>query len=134
MPRPFFLLSLASLGLAAPAGAPAATTMPPSLAWQQLAPLPDREGFASSFAGVSGGALLVAGGANFPDRRPWDGGTKVWYDRVFALASPGGAWTVAGRLPRPLAYGVSVSAPEGVICAGGGDASAHFRDVFLLSW
>ena len=134
MPRPFFLLSLASLGLAAPAGAPAATTMPPSLAWQQLAPLPDREGFASSFAGVSGGALLVAGGANFPDRRPWDGGTKVWYDRVFALASPGGAWTVAGRLPRPIAYGVSVSAPEGVICAGGGDASAHFRDVFLLSW
>src|SRR5262245_23532811 len=35
--------------------------------WTQLPPLPDREGFAGAFAGVTGGALIVAGGANFPD-------------------------------------------------------------------
>lgn len=108
--------------------------MPTPLVWKQLPALPDREGFASSFAGVSGGALLVAGGANFPDKRPWEGGTKIWYDRVFALAVPDRAWIEAGRLTRPIAYGVSVSGPEGVLCAGGGDTSAHFRDVFLLQW
>jgi hypothetical protein len=51
------------------------------LKWASLPPLPDREGYAGSFAGVSDGVLLVAGGANFQDRRPWEGGTKVWYDR-----------------------------------------------------
>ncbi|MFO0044239.1 MAG: galactose oxidase, partial [Armatimonadota bacterium] len=52
--------------------------------WKQLPPLPDPEGFAAPFAGMSHNQLLVAGGANFPDKRPWEGGTKVWYDKVFA--------------------------------------------------
>src|ERR1043166_8747887 len=34
------------------------------LQWQKLPPIPDAEGFAGAFAGVSGGALIVAGGAN----------------------------------------------------------------------
>ena len=42
--------------------------------WTRLPSLPDPEGFASMFAGVSGGALLAAGGANFADKKPWDGG------------------------------------------------------------
>ena len=108
--------------------------MPSSLLWKQLAPLPDREGFASPFVGVTGGALLVAGGANFPEKRPWEGGAKIWYDGVFVLPEPGGAWVEAGRLPQVNAYGVAVSVPAGVICAGGGDAKAHFAEVFLLSW
>src|ERR1051326_3509891 len=41
-----------------------------SLDWKELPALPDREGFATPFAGVSGGALIVAGGANFPVKRP----------------------------------------------------------------
>ena len=56
--------------------------------WSSLPNLPDAEGFASPFAGVAGGALLVAGGANFPNKRPWDGGHKVWYDIIYALTRP----------------------------------------------
>jgi N-acetylneuraminate epimerase len=100
--------------------------------WQSLPPLPDAEGFAGVFAGVSEGALLVAGGANFPDAPPWRGGTKTWYDSVFALADPEGDWQRLGRLPRPNGYGVSVTTKDGVICAGGGDADGHFREVFRL--
>ena len=37
-----------------------------SLEFSQLPALPDREGFAGAFAGVTGGSLIVAGGANFP--------------------------------------------------------------------
>ena len=50
---------------------------PAALTWKQLPPLPDKLGFAGSFAGVSGGALIVAGGANFPEAMPWAGGPKV---------------------------------------------------------
>lgn len=102
--------------------------------WTQLPTLPDAEGFASPFAGVSHDALLVAGGANFPGKRPWEGGAKVWYDEVFVLPDPQGEWLEAGKLPRSLAYGVSVTTPRGVVCAGGGDARGHRREVFQLSW
>ena len=107
--------------------------MAAGLTWNPLPPLPDREGFAGAFAGVSGDSLLVAGGANFPQAKPWEGGKKVWHDTVFALEKPEGAWRVIGRLPRPLAYGVSVSARDGVICIGGSDAGQHYAEVFLLS-
>jgi N-acetylneuraminic acid mutarotase len=104
------------------------------LDWTTLAPLPDREGFAAPFAGVSGGALLVAGGANFPDRKPWEGGDKVWSDTVFLLDQPSGTWRKAGKLPRPLGYGVSVTTEDGVLCLGGSDAKRHYADAFLLQW
>lgn len=102
--------------------------------WKRLAPLPDKEGFAGPFAGVSNGALLVAGGANFPDKKPWDGGKKVWYDSAFALEKPGGEWKNAGKLPRPLGYGVSVTHGGGVVCVGGSDADRHYANVFRLEW
>lgn len=104
------------------------------LNWKRLPPIPDKIGFAAPFAGVSSGALIVAGGANFPDKMPWEGGTKVWHDSIFVLPKPDGAWLTGFKLPRPLGYGVSVTTPDGVLCAGGSDARQHFRDVFLLSW
>ena len=107
---------------------------PAALKWSQLPPLPDREGFAGCFAGASGGALVVAGGANFPDKRPWDGGTKTWYDAAFVLDSAKGPWKTGSRLPRPAAYGVSLTTPEGVLCIGGGDANRHFSDAYTLRW
>ncbi|MFM8335687.1 MAG: galactose oxidase [Opitutaceae bacterium] len=105
-----------------------------TLQWSALAPLPDREGFAYPFAGVHRGALLVAGGANFPDKKPWEGGTKVWYDTVFVLERPDGAWRVAGKLPAPLGYGVSITTPDGVLCLGGSDVQRHHAGAFFLGW
>jgi N-acetylneuraminic acid mutarotase len=103
-----------------------------SLQWSELPPLPEKLGFAGPFVGTHKGALLVAGGANFPEKPPWEGGTKVWHDRVFVLERPDGDWKLAGTLPRPLGYGVSVSTKDGVICIGGSDAQRHYADVFLL--
>lgn len=104
------------------------------LHWTALPSLPDSEGFAAPFAGVHDGVLLVAGGAKFPDKRPWEGGVKKWYDTVYALPSPTAQWKIAGALPRPNGYGVSVSTADGILCAGGGDANEHFADVFLLGY
>ncbi|MCB1133825.1 MAG: galactose oxidase, partial [Verrucomicrobiae bacterium] len=50
-----------------------------ALSWKELPPLPDAHGFAGAFAGSVEGSLVVAGGANFPDKAPWEGGTKVWH-------------------------------------------------------
>ena len=83
------LAAVPALGLVAGCGTAPATR---PVRWQQLPNIPDPEGFASPFAGVSGGALIVAGGANFPGKRPWDGGMKKWYDSAFVLDSPNGPW------------------------------------------
>jgi N-acetylneuraminic acid mutarotase len=104
------------------------------ISWKQLPDIPDRTGFAAPFAGVSGDALIVAGGANFPDAMPWDGGKKVWYDSVFVLEQPHGEWKKVSKLPGPLGYGVSFTTANGVLCAGGSDATQHHSEVFSLSW
>ncbi|MCA1962720.1 MAG: galactose oxidase [Prosthecobacter sp.] len=101
--------------------------------WQRLPSLPDAEGFAGSFAGICDGALVVAGGTNFPDKMPWEGGRKTWYDQVHVLRTPDGPWTVAGKLPVPNGYGVSLSTDSGLVIIGGGNAERHYREVFLLS-
>jgi N-acetylneuraminate epimerase len=105
-----------------------------SLEWRQLPSLPDPNGFAGAFAGTSGGALIVAGGANFPDKPPWENGRKVWYDNAFVLERTNAQWRSASKLPRPLGYGVSVTTLDGVLCIGGSDATQHVPDVFLLRW
>ena len=101
--------------------------------FSRLSPLPDREGFAGAFAGVADGKLIVAGGANFPDKKPWEGGKKVWYDTVLALDKSGGQWKTVGKLPRPLGYGISVTTKDGMVCIGGSDVEKHHAEVFLLT-
>ncbi|MGB2823209.1 MAG: sodium/solute symporter, partial [Phycisphaerae bacterium] len=117
---------------------------PPALTWSELPQLPPAPGetkqigLAGPFAGVHDDALIVAGGANFPDALPWRGGKKVWWDDAFVLVRDGGGyqWITDPRfkLPRPLAYGAAVSTPDGVVCIGGCDASQCYADVFRLQW
>lgn len=106
------------------------------LGWRELSPVPDSVGFAGSYAGVSNHALIVAGGANFPgNRRPWQGGVKKWYDSIFVLEKPGGQWkAMHAHLPHPMAYGVSLTVPEGLLCIGGGNGEENFTDVCLLQY
>ncbi len=114
------------------------------IVWDELPALPPapgharQAGLAGPFAGVHHDALLVAGGANFPEQLPWLGGTKVWWDTIFVLENLAGGrprWhDQTFKLPRPIAYGVSVDTPEGVVCIGGCDAERCYADVFLLAW
>lgn len=104
------------------------------LSWDELPTLPDELGFAGPFAGVHNNALIVAGGANFP-KPVWEN-EKVWHDRVFVLTRDGDQheWKEGGKLPRPVAYGSTVSTEDGVVCVGGNDSAETFDEVFLLSW
>ena len=96
----------------------------------KLPSIPDAEGFAAAFAGVSDQALLVGGGANITGEKWGDAFQKTWYDLVFVLEKPEGAWRLAGTLPRAIGYGVSITTREGIFCIGGSDAkqSRHGGD------
>jgi N-acetylneuraminic acid mutarotase len=100
----------------------------------EVPPLPDREGFAGSFAGVSHGNLIVAGGANFPGKKPWEGGTKAWYDHVYLLRPNEAEWKNVGKLPRAMGYGVGVTHRDALILIGGADAGQHFAEVYRMEW
>lgn len=108
-----------------------------SLRLVSLPPLPDAEGFAGGYLGISADRLIFAGGANFPQKKPWEGGTKVWSAKVFSLPlsavqaaaeTPGGTpqtWQCCGALPEPLGYGVSATFNNELIIAGGSSAAGH---------
>ncbi|MEW4563128.1 sodium/solute symporter [Bremerella sp. JC770] len=105
-----------------------------ALDWHQLPDLPDTLGVAGPFAGISEDALIVAGGANFP-LPIWES-EKQWVDTIHVLvkSNDGYQWKRGGTLPKPVAYGASVSTPRGVLCLGGGDAEQVFTDAYFLSW
>ncbi len=106
------------------------------LEWSKLPPIPGEEGFSGMFGGVSVEKLIVAGGTNFNNKRgSSEGGHKKWSDLIYILDEPGSQWQLAAkRLPRALAYGVSVSFEDGIIFAGGSDGVSHYSDVFMLRW
>lgn len=104
------------------------------LCWSQLSKIPDAEGFAGLYAGVHNEALIVAGGANFPDIPMLEGGKKVWHDRIFILEAPDETWQEAGNLPKPMAYGASATLPYGFLLMGGSNAEGLLADCLLLSW
>ena len=109
-----------------------------ALDWQELPPLPNPAGVAGPFTGVHGDALIVAGGANFP-KPVWES-QKVWHDDIWVLlrTNTNGEttyqWREGGKLERPIAYGASVSTPDGVVCIGGNDGVHTYTDVFLMLW
>ncbi|MBR1645107.1 MAG: sodium/solute symporter [Alloprevotella sp.] len=84
---------------------------------QQPLAVSDGQGVSAPFAGLIGQNVYVAGGCNFPDTPAAEGGAKVFYKDIFIYSN--NAWTKAGELPKPLAYGVGVSTPDGLVCIGG---------------
>ncbi|MDB5003645.1 MAG: Kelch repeat type 1-containing protein [Mucilaginibacter sp.] len=103
--------------------------------WGELAPIPDPFGFAGSFAGISNNALIVAGGANFPDGgAPWTGSKKVWTDKIFVLDHPTGKWKQIAKLGQPLGYGVSITYKNELICIGGSNAEGHVPSMFGINY
>ena len=99
--------------------------------WGTLAELRAPLGVAGAFAGVSNGVLVVAGGAHF-QVSPYEGGAKIWLDPIYVLDDPAGRWREAGRLDHPLAYGGSVTTPDGVVLIGGSDSGQHYAEVVRL--
>jgi len=104
------------------------------LAWDDLPPWPDGIGVGGPLAGTTGDVLVIAGGANFPEAPPWEGGAKVWSDRVWVLERDAEAWLPQEPLPGPLAYGASVETPDGLVLLGGSDEAGMSSAVRRVRW
>ena len=96
-------------------------------------------GVARPYAGETAGVVLLAGGANFPDKPLVEGGKKVYHDAIL-LCDPNASnlsWRMVGRFPVPRGEGASATTARGVLCVGGkvgvhGEAATN--DCFIMSW
>ena len=94
-------------------------------------------GVAGAFSGIIPNKLIIAGGTNFPDKKPWEGGTKIFFDKIYLFEIVKDTLQPINQsvlLPEPLAYGASVSLPEGVLCIGGNGPTQCSSKVFLIRW
>ena len=96
------------------------TAMNKTLNTTQLPPVPDAayaKGVSAPFCGYVGTTLVMAGGANFPDKPLLEGGAKKVYADIWAY--DGLAWQHAGCLPDSAAYGAAFQVADGLVLAGG---------------
>ncbi|SIO49663.1 sodium:solute symporter family transporter [Chitinophaga niabensis] len=104
------------------------TQLPPAQGSQQ------QPGLAGIVAGVHQNLLLLAGGANFPDNMPWQGGHKKYYDDVYLMQKDNQWMKSSFKLPFHIAYAASVSTTSGILCIGGENETGPLKSVLLLQW
>jgi SSS family transporter len=122
----------------------AAETSPIQFDWKVLSQIPpasgqnEQPGLAGAFMGVDNGALIIAGGANFPDGPAWEGGSKVYHSAIYILEKEGEEYNWLDKksfsLKHKIAYGLSIPSSKGLICIGGMNQSQFFKEVFVLKW
>lgn len=95
-------------------------------------------GFAGMVSGISNGVLLVAGGANFPNGMPWQGGKKNYSNQIYVLEKnkTNYLWNTKHNnlLPEPIAYAGATTTQKGVVFAGGDNENGISTKVNLLQW
>ena len=99
----------------------------------ELKPIPDAayaKGVSAPFCGVVGDVLVVAGGANFPDKSLLEGGAKRVYADIWAHVA--GDWVHAGVLPDSTAYGATFAVDDALILAGGNVCGVTTDKVYEL--
>ena len=114
-----------------------------SIEWKKIATLPDADetpsiGFAGAINAVHSESLIVAGGANFPDKMPWEGGKKQYSDEIHILQKKNGKYlwneTVSEKLPEPIAYCGNTTTSLGVVYAGGENDEGLSEKAFLINF
>jgi len=94
-------------------------------------------GFAGPVTGIHQQVLMVAGGANFPDGMPWEGGKKKYYDDIYIYRRKRDKLllqNLEAKLPAAIAYAATCSTPQGVIYAGGENEKGISNKSVLLQW
>ena len=100
----------------------------------ELKAIPDAayaKGVSAPFCGVVGDALVVAGGANFPDKSLLEGGAKRVYADIWAHEA--GEWVHAGLLPDSTAYGATFAVDGALVLAGGNVCGVTTDKVYELT-
>ena len=96
-----------------------------------------QEGLAGSFFGKQGDWFILAGGANFPNGKPWEGGTKIFSDEIFVFSESDNQFqpiAVSNKLPFGVAEGAYVSTTKGLLCLGGQTNDGLSNKAILLNY
>ena len=96
-----------------------------------------QEGLAGSFFGKQGDWFILAGGANFPNGKPWEGGTKTFSKEIFVFSESNNQFqslNVSNKLPFGVAEGAYVSTPKGLLCMGGQTPDGLSNKAMLLNY
>ncbi len=96
-------------------------------------------GLAGAVIGTINNKLIIAGGTNFPDKMPWNGGKKNYYNDVFVYTKTSQGLMLKFtdkkfKLPFNLAYGAVCSIKNGIVIAGGENENGLISKVSWLSW
>lgn len=114
---------------------------PSPITWKDAGVLPASAKGKSNFglSGVVAGALnqqiIIAGGNNFPEGLPWEGGVKKYYDQVFVYDVKGDTIIMADssvRLPSKVAYAAVTGLHNGIFYAGGENEKGPLTNVYLI--
>lgn len=96
-------------------------------------------GLAGAISGIHNDALIVAGGTNFPEKMPWLGGAKRYYDNAVVypklnIEKSLTSSAVSYKLPFNLAYAACANTLNGIVVAGGENELGLSKKVLLLKW
>jgi cyclically-permuted mutarotase family protein len=94
-------------------------------------------GFAGPVTGIHNDVFFIAGGANFPDAMPWEGGKKFFYNEVYVYTRKQRKLVPLKKsfiLPSTIAYPACCNTPKGVLYAGGENENGISNKVWLMQW
>ncbi len=92
-------------------------------------------GVAGAFIGNIDNNIIIAGGSDFPDGRPWEGGIKQYYDDIYVLEHGSGGYKctkTVSRLPEALGNGCAASSGKMIYCFGGSNSSRRSFAVYAV--
>lgn len=114
-----------------------------SIHWDTIASLPPFDnqrssiGVAGPVVGVINEQLIVAGGANFPDKLPWLGGKKIYNNNISIFSKQKNEihpHIISSKLPYNIAYAANCVTPLGIAYAGGENELGLSQKVYLLTF
>jgi cyclically-permuted mutarotase family protein len=111
------------------------------ITWKQSGELPVQSnglhhmGLSGVVSGVVANQIIIAGGNNFPDGLPWEGGVKKYYDQVFVYEVKGDTIIIADssiRLPSKVAYAAVAQLKVGIFYVGGENENGPLSSAYLI--
>ena len=110
------------------------------MSWSYFARLPSETddnsgnmGLAGVFSGYVGNDLIIAGGSDFPKGMANRRHGKCYHSDIYVYDEKEGWNVFRNSFPDSLAYGVTISLPEGLLCIGGNNNRECTSEVFLMS-
>ena len=112
-----------------------------SFKWEKVKLLPktidsaNSLGFAGMIGGFSNDIIVVAGGANFPNKMPWEGGIKKYYDHLYLYKKEKEQFRLLdfqSKLPDPLAYAACYSYNNQIFVIGGENENGLSNKAFFI--